>query len=420
MGCGIVVQLLTSNFPYPAQWLKIIGYIFWILDICLFALFTALEIARAWMFPKALKSTLQDVQQTCYWGTMVVAWETIGTGIVIFYSSHKSAAYVAEVFFWIAVAMALLVACGGIYAVYQHQGQHTLDDVNGAWFLLFIPQIVAAAYGSNLANALPHRNAIAVIAVSYLMLASGLGLSFLLLGIYVWRLLNCHLPPRASIVSTFVPVGPLGMSAYAFVNLSAALSKQVRQGNFGFRQSWETPLSAATLDAVAEMLIWIGVIGALFLLGMASFFLVEAVAAIITTVPKTFNIGHWSFVFPCGVYANAFCKISILLRNDGMKGWATACVVGVVLLWLMCAILTTYKAVIQGKLFFAPGLQGWVEEKELKSYSKAKESSEDTVLDEIQAPQQANAGQGRGLRRRPQNDGSYTHNTNDSGNSDPV
>lgn len=30
MGTGILVQLTALNFPYAAQWLKTIGYIFWV------------------------------------------------------------------------------------------------------------------------------------------------------------------------------------------------------------------------------------------------------------------------------------------------------------------------------------------------------------------------------------------------------
>ncbi|KAK5104743.1 Plasma membrane sulfite pump involved in sulfite metabolism [Lithohypha guttulata] len=373
------------------------------------------------MFTSATKTTFQDVQQTCYFGAVAIAWETIGTGIVIFYSSHRSAAYVAEAFFWVAVAMSLAVTCGGVYAIYRRQGQHDLSEVTGAWFLLFIPMIVGAAFGSNLANALSLGNGLAIIVVSYLMLSLGLGLSFLLLGIYLWRLLSDQLPPRAAIVSTFVPVGPFGMSAYVWVNLAVALSRNVSQAHFGFRQTWEPPLSSETQAAVAEMLLWIGVVGALFLLGVASFFLIEAFAAVITVVPKKFNIGVWSFVFPCGVYANAFCRLANLLRNDGMKGWAAACAVFTVLLWLMCATLTFYKAVWQGKLFFAPGLQGWIEEKELEARSKKDGLPRDQALDRIQSSHRSGMTPEQHLRRRsPNNDGSYEPSTIGEDNASKV
>ena len=89
---------------------------------------------------------------------------------------------------------------------------------------------------------------------------------------------------------------------------------------------------------------------------------IEALASVLGKLPKSFNIGFWSFVFPCGVYANAFCRMSLDLKNEGMKGWAAACVVATVMLWLACAVGTLYKAVWRGRLFYPPGLEGWTEQ----------------------------------------------------------
>lgn len=272
--------------------------------------------------------------------------------------------------------------------------------------LLFIPMIVAAAFGSNLANAVSLKNASAVLVVSYLMLSLGISCSFLVSGIYLWRLMASQLPPRATIVSTFVPVGPPSMAAYVFVNLSVVLGRNITIESFTFHERWEPDVTEATRAAVAEMIMWVGVFIALFLLGFATFFLIEAVAAVATRVPKTFNIGLWSFVFPVGVYANAFCRLSTLLRNDGMKGWAATCVMFTVLLWLMCALLTTHKAVLHGKMFFAPGLQGWVEQKELKKLSEQKAQTEEDTLDAMQLRGSNMIGRSM-TRRHPRNDGSY-------------
>lgn len=413
MGTGICVQILTSNFPYPAGWLRTIGYIFWILDICLFGFFTAMSLARALIFPKVAFAVLSDIQQTCYLGAIPTAWETIGTGLVIFYPNNQSAVIVAEVFFWIAVAMTLLVSCGGMYALYKWQGQHKLSEVTGAWLLIFIPMIVAATYGSNLASTVSLKPGSAILVVSFLMLSLGVGLSFLVLGIYLWRLMACQLPPRDAIVSTLVPVGPPGMAAYATVNLAVALSRYIEHDEFSFRQGWESALTPAARTAVSESIIWIGVIGGLFFLGVASFFLVEAIASVLTKIPKAFNIGFWSFVFPVGVYANGFCRLSQVLRNEVMKGWAATCVACTVCLWLMCALLTTYKAVWQGKLFFAPGLQGWVEQKQLDELSKEKGLSPGETLDAIQSSREPH-GNGASTRRQPQNDGTYDPSAVDS------
>lgn len=80
----------------------------------------------------------------------------------------------------------------------------------------------------------------------------------------------------------------------------------------------------------------------------------------LTTLPKQFSIAHWSMVFPLASYANAWCFLSRDLRNDGMRGWAAFMVMVSTILWLVCAVLTTYHGFWKGSLFSAPGLEDWL------------------------------------------------------------
>ena len=70
-------------------------------------------------------------------------------------------------------------------------------------------------------------------------------------------------------------------------------------------------------------------------------------------------------VFPCGVYANALCRLSTDLRNGGFKVYAAIWVMFTIVAWLGCALETTYHGVWQAKLFFAPGLTGRAEKEAL-------------------------------------------------------
>jgi hypothetical protein len=111
------------------------------------------------------------------------------------------------------------------------------------------------------------------------------------------------------------------------------------------------------------------------------------------------------------------------IRSNGMRGWAAFCSVATIALWLFCAVLSFYKGerkpsslrlskysrstgVWQGKFFFAPGLQGWVEHKELEKQEGNEElRSEDNHanLRGVQTGRDA----GNAMRRHPQPDGSY-------------
>lgn len=364
MGTGVIVQLLNF-FPYPANWLKNLGYIFWILEIVLFAFFTAMALARLILHPKVALSVLSDVNQTSYLGAIPISIDTLGVGIVLYYHEHSSGIYVAEVFYWISVTVTTLVGCGGVFAIYNRQGHHQLSEVTGVWLLCFIPMIVTSAFGSTLGQYLRGGNESTILIVSFLMLSLGVGVSSIIVVIYFWRLLHCSLPERDAIVSCFIPVGPFGMGAFAIFGLSLDLARYVSNQRFNFAESYNPAVDNSSQAAVAQMIEWIGAVAAIALLGIATFFLIEAFASVFSKVPKSFNIGFWGFVFPCGVYSNAWCRLSTNLRNEAMKGWAATCVVATVLLWLMCAITTLYKGVWQGKLFVAPGLQGYVERESL-------------------------------------------------------
>ncbi|KAI1609578.1 voltage-dependent anion channel-domain-containing protein [Exophiala viscosa] len=402
MGTGVCTQLL-SHFPYSAQWLTTIAYIFWIADICLFAFFMTLGILRVFLYPHVAKNVLQDFSQTSNLGAIAVAFETIILGIVSCYSHHASAMYVAEAMFWIAAAMSCFVAFGGLFIMYERQPQHSFKDLNGAWFLTFIPLIVDSTVGGAISPYLAYKNSITVLVISFLMWSVGVGMSLVILSLYIWRLMSCSLPPRVAIISTFVPVGPFGMGAYSIQQLAVGLASQVREHKFTLTRPPQPPNDAATMATIAEGIHWTGIIVALFLLGLASFLLVEACFSIYARVPKTFNVGYWSFVFPCGVYANAWNEMSQDIRSSGMKGWGATCSTAVVVLWLFCALMSFYKGVWQGKLFFAPGLQGWLEQQEVEKRMKAESKPEDgrDGLD------RGDRELGYSLSRQPQSDGSY-------------
>ena len=274
--------------------------------------------------------------------------------------------------------------------------------------------LVTAAFGSNLETHLSPDYAAGVLLTSLMMVSLGAGLSLIVLAVYIWRLLHCQLPARDAIVSTFVPVGPPGMAAYVMTNLGVSFAQVVMEESFTFQDIlWTGQLSLESRVVVAHGLIWMGIFSGFFFLGIATFFLVEAVFALFTKVPKHFNIGLWSFVFPIGVYFNAFCRLSTLLRDDGLKVWSVIGVVVTAALWLGCAIITLYKGVIQGRLFFAPGLTGWMEEELFEADAKMQPNAGNQAVQTSQPASlvegsNAHGAHGSFVRRRPRNDGTYT------------
>ena len=225
--------------------------------------------------------------------------------------------------------------------------------------------IILSSTGATLSLHLDHRAGVVILVVSFMAWSLGLGMCYIILVIYFWRLVKCKLPARDAIISCFLPVGPPGMAAYAIQNLAVGLAAHISEYSYTLERAPQPPVSAQTIGAIAESIHWLGVIFAFALLGLATFFLIEAFVSLWAKSPRSFNIGFWAFVFPCGVYSQALCVLGNDIRNDGLKGFGAASVVCVALLWVGCAVATFYKAVWQGKLFFAPGLQGWAEQEQL-------------------------------------------------------
>lgn len=224
----------------------------------------------------------------------------------------------------------------------------------------------------------------------------------------------CNVPARDAIVSCFIPLGPLGQGSFSIQSQAVFLSNFLKKSNFGPTQSSPPPVPRETILALAEAVHWMGIIVGLFLIGHATFWLVEAFSSVIWRIPKKFNIGFWGFTFPFATYANALSFISKDLRNEGLKGWAATCTTTVILFWLLCAAGTVYKGFWKGELFYAPGLEGWVFDHEHDGEAAQKEQSENedgegeqsngtsrTELDQMQSRQRTTNASGTYSVTRP-------------------
>lgn len=220
--------------------------------------------------------------------------------------------------------------------------------------------IVTSATGGALLPYIRFPNNIAVLVVSFLLWSAGESICFMITTIYVWRLMSCNLPTRDAIVSCCIEMGPFGMGAYSIQLQAVFLSQYIKGAHFGPTQSEPPPLPQQTLLATAEAIHWLGIIVALFLIGHCTFWFVESFSSIIFRIPKSFNIGFWSFTFPLGVYGLGLSYLSKDIRNSGFRGYAAAISVLTMLFWLLCAVGTVYKGFWKGELFYAPGLEDWI------------------------------------------------------------
>lgn len=67
MGTGIVAILLR-NFPYGARWLDVMANVIFVLNVCLFVVFSAVSLLRYYIFPGLWGAMLKHPVQSLFLG----------------------------------------------------------------------------------------------------------------------------------------------------------------------------------------------------------------------------------------------------------------------------------------------------------------------------------------------------------------
>jgi tellurite resistance protein TehA-like permease len=161
-----------------------------------------------------------------------------------------------------------------------------LRNMTAAWLLPVVSTIVASASGGIVAEIIPvPRDAYATLLTSYVLLGTGLPLALLILGVYFLRLTTYQLPPKEVVVSTFLPLGPLGQGGFAWIQLGKQAQRLFR----------DTRSLNNTGVYAGDILYVVGFIIALTLFGFGLVWFFFAVATIRQTGRFPFNVGWWGF-----------------------------------------------------------------------------------------------------------------------------
>ena len=104
-----VVSILLHQLPYNGHWLRVISYIFFVLNVVLFFLFLLVSILRYSMWPRLIPAVLHHPHQSLFLATFPVGLATIINMIVLACAEGwgKGWATFAWVLWWIDSLIAL-------------------------------------------------------------------------------------------------------------------------------------------------------------------------------------------------------------------------------------------------------------------------------------------------------------------------
>ncbi|TEB38319.1 sulphite efflux pump protein [Coprinellus micaceus] len=341
MGTGAVSNLFAV-FPYGtrSKGMMIASLSVYFLNLALFCTFTSFSLAKYTLYPDRWKALVDNPVASLYIGTFPMGVTTLVNVSVDVVNSYfkfggKAFLYIVWGIWWIDVVISVLCCWVGVHAMIVRQN-HSFTTMSAAWLLPVVTLIVAASTGGVMGLALQKyspRHALITVTFSVFLVAVGLCLAFMILTLYLGRLIIHGLPPGASVLSVFLPLGPTGQSGFAWYLIGRnlhTLLPYVHAGDSGFLSSPTTADILIVLCTSSAFLMWC----------LATMWMLYAILALQSTVlksPVAFKMSFWGLVFPNGVYANLTISLGNAFDSNGLRIYGAVYAVIVICLWVSIA-----------------------------------------------------------------------------------
>lgn len=210
MSTGALAVVLAQT-PNRFPGLQTIGKIFFLLDLVLFLLFTALITTRFVLVPAKLTASLHHPVEGLFFGSYWVSVSLIlhctqSYGIP---SCGPWLVKAIEVCFWIYCAVVLLVAVFQYYTFFQEE---RLDISNAvpAWIFPIYPLLVVGPMAGTFIPSQPQAAAYPMWVGAVMLQGLAWIVAFLMYALYTQRLMSSQLPPAPTRPGMYVSVGPAG------------------------------------------------------------------------------------------------------------------------------------------------------------------------------------------------------------------
>ncbi|VVT55343.1 uncharacterized protein SAPINGB_P004549 [Magnusiomyces paraingens] len=347
MGLGVSSAILYS-FPFPHEGLRIAGMAVWGINVLFFTLCLTMFVLRFILYPEQLKRMLLHPGQSMFLGCLPMGFATIINVLHLMSQDYDMpGTWVAcYVMWWIDTFLSIASCWGVCYLMFVYQKRPNLEAINPTIFLPIVPLVVASATGALIATSLPQSLKASTLIVSFMMWANGQLLAIACMAIYLARLFLKSTQPGAIILSTLLPVGPMGQGAFGIL-LLGDLYKQVFAPYSTKHYTGIIEVTPQSVDAISFVTMAV----ALFLIGVGLFWLTLAAFFTLTTPPPGYNMSWWATTFPIGTMAMAWYHLEAEFNNSGLKyiGALFGCVV--LMNVCICFVGAIKHAIIKNTVF---------------------------------------------------------------------
>jgi len=214
--------------------------------------------------------------------------------------------------------------------------------------------VVASSSGGILAAPLQEfspSHALITVVFSIFMVAIGLSLSLIILTIYYLRLMLYGLPEGATILSSFLPLGPIGQAGFSILLVGKNV-KSLLPLTYGDSEILRASTTGDTINVICLCI-------SIVLWSFATMWVIFALLAIQEVARESripFKLPFWGLVFPNGVYANLTVELYTTLDLSFFRVYGAIYSVATLLLWIAVAARTMMLLRHQ-RIFEAPCLE---------------------------------------------------------------
>ncbi|KAF4452763.1 hypothetical protein F53441_4475 [Fusarium austroafricanum] len=302
------IALLLHSTPHQFRGLQVIGKIYFILTLVIFAAVVLGLVLRFATTPNALRKSLMHPTESLFFPCSLLSVATIIANAAA-YGIPAAGPWLAttlRVCFWIYAAITLLSAIVQFYVLFT--GAHLpIHSMTPAWILPIFPAMLTGTLASSLMSSQSPEHRMSMLVAGLTFQGLGWTVALLMYPLYLGRLMQDGLPAPAMRPGMFIAVGPAGYTAVAIIGMSRSFPD-----GYGYFATY--PMANEILRVLA---LWVGI----WIWCVGFWFFGFGLLAVLSSAHRwklQFSMSWWAFVFPNVGFTLATAYIGQELRSEGI------------------------------------------------------------------------------------------------------
>lgn len=339
MAMGIT-SCIMYDFPYESHWIRICGWIFFVINVITFIILSIFMIISIKVDPSKFVHFHTNPQISPFMGCIAMGYMTIVNFFWSITQDLPHAAIIIWIFWWISVIISIYTSCIVFLFsfIIKHENNKIMkfEDLHLTILLPIVALTVSSVQGNLILLKLPTLNLqLLTIIITMILLSIAICVSFVIITVNFWKLFVYKLPPTNLIFTSFFPIGLLGQASFGMSNLGHNFHQIILSTNvdnlsnylasFDYQDLQQLKLITSNVFLIFFLII------ALFLLSFGYFMTFVAVSSVLSKSPpfaknpnpkfvsKYGNLvwfrGYWAMTFPLGTMSLAQSELHKLVGS---------------------------------------------------------------------------------------------------------